>query len=83
MAHLTIETLLAQTANEVGDAKDENQTDNTLREFGKCAVGMRDVLYQDRSLNEAEFLFMDNHFQLLQMAYLRWKRKHNWPADFH
>jgi hypothetical protein len=81
MAHLTIETLLAQTADEIGDTKDKNQTDNTLREFGKCAVAMRDVLYQDRSLNEAEFLFMDNHFQVLQMAYLRWKRKHSWPAD--
>jgi len=83
MAHLTGETRLAQTAGKVGDAKDENQTDNTLREFGKYAVALRDVLYQDRPLDEAEFLFMDNHFQVLQMAYLRWKRKHRWPADFH
>jgi hypothetical protein len=83
MARLTVEPLLAQTADEVGVAKDKHQTDNTLREFAKCAVALRDVLYQDRSLNEAEFLFMDNHFQVLQMAYLRWKRKHNWPADFH
>jgi len=43
-------------------------------------VALRDVLYQDRSLTEAEFLFMDNHFQVLQMAYLRWKRKHIGPA---
>ena len=28
---------------------------------------------QDRPLNEREFLFIDNHFQVLQMAYLRWK----------
>ncbi|HSL05430.1 MAG TPA: hypothetical protein VK901_18020 [Nitrospiraceae bacterium] len=83
MAHLTVETLLTQTADEVGDAKDINQTDNALREFGKCAVALRDVLYQDRPLNEEEFLFMDNHFQTLQMAYLRWKRKHTWPTDFH
>jgi hypothetical protein len=81
MTHLTVKTLLAQTAREVPDAKDSNQTDNTLREFGKCAVALRDVLYQDRSLNEVEFSFMDNHFQVLQMAYLRWKRKHIWPAD--
>jgi hypothetical protein len=47
MAHLTVETLLAQTADEVGDAKDKNQADNTLREFGKSAVALRDVLYQD------------------------------------
>ena len=41
--------------------------------FGKCAVPLR---YQNRSLNEAEFDFMNNHFQVRQMAYLRWKRKH-------
>mgnify|MGYP001175412870 FL=1 len=83
MAHLTVETQLTQTADAVGDAKDKNQTDNTLGEFGKCGVALRNVLYQDRPLNEAEFLFMDNHFQVLEMAYLRWKRKHSWPADFH
>jgi hypothetical protein len=44
--------------------------------FGKCAVVLRSVLYQDRSLSEAEFHFMENHFHVLEMAYLRWKRKH-------
>jgi hypothetical protein len=83
MAHLSVEPLSAQAADEVGDAKDINQTDNSLREYGKCAVALRDLLYQDRPLNEAEFLFMDNHFQVLEMAYFRWKRKHPWPADFH
>jgi len=73
---MAVETLLAQTAREVPDAKDNNETDNTLMEFGKCAVALRNVLYQDRSLNEVEFLFIENHFQVLQMAYLRWKRKH-------
>jgi hypothetical protein len=34
------------------------------------------VLYQDRALNEVEFLFIENHFQVLQMVYLRWKRRH-------
>jgi len=67
MAHLALDTPLAQITNE---------TDDALREFGKCAVALRNVLYQDRPLNEAEFLFMDNHFQVLQMAYLRWKRMH-------
>jgi hypothetical protein len=74
--HMAVETLLAQTAREVPDAKDNNETDNTFREFGKCAVALRNVLYQDRSLNEVGFLFIENHFQVLQMAYLRWKRKH-------
>jgi hypothetical protein len=39
-------------------------------------MALRNVLYQDRPLNEAEFLFVDNHFHVVQMAYLRWKRKH-------
>ena len=62
---------MAQTAHEVADAKDRNETDETLREFVKCAVALRNVLYQDRALNTMELYFMDNHFQVLQMAYLR------------
>jgi hypothetical protein len=73
---MAIETLFAQPAREVADEKDQNETDNPLREFGICAVSLRNVLYQDRSLNEVEFLFIENHFQVLEMAYLRWKRKH-------
>ena len=73
---MAVGTQLPQTAREVTNAKDTNETDNTLREFGKCAVALREVLYQDRPLDETEFRFIDNHFQLLQMAYFRWKRKH-------
>lgn len=73
---MAVETLFDQTAHEVADAKDQNETDNTLREFGKCAVALRSVLYQDMLLDEPELLFIENHFQVLQMAYLRWKRKH-------
>ena len=80
MAQMAVETLLAQIAPERADAKEKNETDTTLREFGQCAVALRSMLYQDRSLNEAEFLFMDNHFRILEMAYLRWKRKHR-PTD--
>jgi hypothetical protein len=83
MAHLDVDPLSAQATDEVGDAKNKSQADNTLREFRKCAEALRHVLYQDRPLTEVEFLFIDNHFQVLEMAYLRWKRKHNWPADFH
>ena len=71
---------MAQTAREVAGAKDSSETDSALREFGKCAVALRNVLYEDRSLNETELLFMDNHLQVLQMAYLRWRRKHR-PTD--
>jgi hypothetical protein len=73
---MAVETLIAQTAREVVGAKDHNEPDNTLREFGKSAVALRNVLHQDGALNEAELLFIENHFQVLQMAYLRWKRKH-------
>ena len=82
MAHLAVETLLVQTAREVSRAKDNNETDDTLREFGKCAVYLRRVLYQDGPLNTMEFHYMDNHFQVLEMAYLRWKRKYSeLPTD--
>ena len=73
---MAVETLFAPTACEVAEAKEHNGLDNPLREFAKCAVAMRNVLYHDRSLKEEEFLFMENHFQALEMAYLRWKRKH-------
>ena len=76
MAPMAGEALLDQIAREVADAKDPNKMEHTLREFGKCAVALRNVLYQDRALTEAELLFMENHFQVIQMAYLRWKRKH-------
>ena len=59
---MAVETPVAQPAREMADAKDQNETDNPLREFGKCAVGLRHVLYQDRPLNEVEFHFIDNHF---------------------
>ncbi|MEP6959562.1 MAG: hypothetical protein ABI980_12600 [Nitrospirota bacterium] len=73
---MTVEPLSTPTALEVADAKDANDADNNLREFGKCAVALRDALYQDRSLTAMEFHFMDNHFQVVEMAYLRWKRNH-------
>ena len=76
MAQIAVEPLLAQPAREGADAKDHHETDDSLREFVKCAVALRNVLYQDRPLNTTELYFIDNHFQVLQMAYLRWKRQH-------
>ena len=55
-------------------------SENALQRFGQCASILRDQLYDDRPLDEAEFLFMDNHVQALQIAYLRWKRRHR-PSD--
>jgi len=66
----------AQIAREVADAKDQNEMANLLREFGKRVVALRDMMDQDRSLTDMELLFIENHFQVIQMAYLRWKRKH-------
>jgi hypothetical protein len=66
----------AQIAREVADAKDQNEMANILREFGKSVVALRDVMDQDRSFTDMELLLIENHFQVIQMAYLRWKRKH-------
>ena len=76
MTHLAVETSLGHPVREMGDAKGGDHTDNTLGEFGKSAVALRTVLHQDRPLSQEEFLFMENHFKVLEMAYLRWKRKH-------
>jgi hypothetical protein len=48
---------------------------NSLKRFAECAVAMRNILQQDGEVGEAEFAFMDNHFQVLEMAYFRWKQK--------
>jgi hypothetical protein len=73
---MAVETLLAQPAFEVTVVEDKNETDSPLKTFAKCAIAMRNALYQDRPLTEVEFLFMENHFQVLEMAHLRWKRQH-------
>jgi hypothetical protein len=78
---MTVETLCAQPVREVTDVKHQNTSDDSLSEFAKCAVAMRNVLYQDRSLEQAEFLFMERHFQVLEMAYLRWKRRNGNVED--
>ena len=67
-------TPAAGIRHQVPVAKDD-KTD-ALQEFGRCASALRDVFYDDRALDQEHFLFMDKHFQVLQMAYLRWKRIH-------
>jgi hypothetical protein len=76
MAHLAVDTSLGHTGREVGDDKGGDHTDNTLGEFGKSAVALRSVLHQDKPLSQEEFLFIENHFRVVEMAYLRWKGKH-------
>ena len=70
------EIMPSQTARETADVKDQNEMADTLREFGRSVVALRSVMDQDRSLTDMELLFIENHFQVIQMAYLRWKRKH-------
>jgi len=54
-----------------------------LHQFGQCASVLRDMLYDDGALGEEEFIFIDKHFQILNMAYLRWKRKHRSTDEAH
>ena len=68
-----------QIAHEVADAKDQSEMANTLRDFGRSAMALRDLMDQNRSFSDMELLFIENHFQVIQMAYLQWKRKHK-PA---
>ena len=60
----------------MSEPKDKLATDRTLKEFGKCCLALCEVLHRDNELDEMELLFIDNHLQVLQMAYQQWKRKH-------
>jgi hypothetical protein len=51
------------------------------RRFAECAVSMRNMLYEGGAFSEAELHFIDNHFQVLEMAYFRWKQKRTPPAS--
>jgi hypothetical protein len=73
---MAVSTQSSQTARKVANATGQPDTDSTLMEFGACAAALRSILYQDRPLSEAEIRFMDSHFKILEMAYLRWKRTH-------
>ncbi|MEP6959368.1 MAG: hypothetical protein ABI980_11625 [Nitrospirota bacterium] len=70
-----IELIHSQTAREVAEATGQSGMNSTLMEFGACAVALSNILYQDKPLTDVEFRFMENHFQVIEMAYL-WKRKH-------
>lgn len=56
--------------------KENQEIDKTLKEFGKCALALCEVLHEDTPLDHIETLFIDNHIQVVQMAYLQWKRRH-------
>lgn len=83
MARQLTKSLLAQAVRMNGSAQHTCQTRYGLREFGKSAVALRKALHHDKPLGKADFIFMDSHMQVLEMAYRRWRRKHVWPTDFH
>ena len=74
---------MAQAPSSVGTVQSNNHTTTVLTNFAEYAVALRDILYDDSPLKETEYVFMEKHMEVLQMAYLRWKRKHVWPTDFH
>jgi hypothetical protein len=47
----------------------------SVKRFADYAVAMRNILYNDGALSEAESIFIDKHFQVLELAYFRWKQK--------
>lgn len=53
----------------------KRESGTSVKRFAQCAVAMRNMFYDDGALTEVEFHFMDNHFHVLEMAYLRWKQK--------
>ena len=69
----------ATTGQAQGGVPNEDRGE-ILHRFGQSAAVLRDVLYDDRVVDDQEFVFIDKHFQILQLAYLRWKRKHR-PTD--
>ena len=76
------EILPAQMERAKADENDRIEMASILREFGKSVVALCEVMDQGRSLTDMELLFIENHFQVIQMAYLRWKRKHTiLPVD--
>lgn len=66
----------SQTAQEVTGAEGQTEMADIFRDFGKSVVALRDMMDQDRSFSDMEQLYIENHFQVIQMSYLRWKRKH-------
>jgi hypothetical protein len=60
----------------VSNEKHKTETEKTLTAFGNCCLALCEVLHSDKPLNEMELLFIDNHIQVLHMAYYQWKKRH-------
>jgi len=79
MAHQKVEAPLTQATHTSSHGISHSHAESALRDFSRYVVALRTIFYQDRLLTRVEFLFMEKHMQVLQMAYLRWKRKQEGP----
>jgi hypothetical protein len=82
MAHRKVESPVTRAVRMIGYVNSKTHAENDFGNFSTCVVALRAMLYRDRPLDRVEFLFMENHMQILQMAYLRWKRKQVWSTDY-
>ena len=60
---------------------DKNTIAHTAMEFGRSALSLRNALDEDADFDDMELLLIENHVYVLQLAYLRWKRKHRPSPD--
>jgi hypothetical protein len=67
--------LLAKPIREKADAQYHNEADHTLRELWRSTAVLRDVLDRGKLLSVPELRLLENHFQVLQMTYVLWKRR--------
>ena len=77
---LTVQKYVQSSNERQRNMASERSADTTRRDVRVLQCDERDMLYDDRELDEEEFIFIDKHFQILNIAYLRWKRKHR-PTD--
>ncbi len=50
--------------------------DSELIEFGKCAQALAKWLDKGLTLDIVDQIWLENHLELIQMAYSAWKRRH-------
>ena len=82
MAHGNNARSLTHTSYPLCAIQSNDLATTVLKDFAKYSVTLRNILYDDSPLKDTEYAFMENHMQVLEMAYQRWKRKHMWPTDF-
>ena len=59
----------------------KEKPDQTLSEFGKCAMSLAELLEHDPQLGLIEQIFIENHIHVLHLAYSTWKRRNTAGKD--